>query len=177
MHALTTASTTVSTRLETDLTPASEREIMRELELLFLAFGSDAERVGAKRTVLYIDACRGEPLWAVQKGIRDVRNGLDDGKTTDFLPSTMRLARAVRKESEWARERASRHRKDDPEPPPPTALQRMNADQFKAHLSKRIKSAQTITDGRPDPASVYGPSPAGKVAAETEARRAAKEIN
>ena len=98
----------VSTKLETDLTRASDRQIFSELEPLFLAFGTDAERLGQKRTAVYIDACRGEPVWAIRKGIEALRNGRDDGKTTDFLPSTQRLARAIRKESEWAKDRADK---------------------------------------------------------------------
>lgn len=95
----------VGTRLETDLTPASDRQIFDELEALFLSFGTDAERLGQKRVALYVDACRGEPVWAVRKGIEKVRKGRDDGKTTDFLPSTQRVAREVRGESDWARQR------------------------------------------------------------------------
>lgn len=45
-------------------------------------------------------------------------------------------------------------------------------------LQRRIQAtASPPAYSRPDPASVHGPSPAARVAAETEARRAAKEIN
>ena len=101
----------VGTRLETDLTPATALQIYDELEALFLSFGTDAKRLGEKKVALYVDACRGEPLWAIRKGIRTIRLGFDDGKTTDFIPSTQRVAREVRKESDWARERVSRHQR------------------------------------------------------------------
>lgn len=110
----TRLNTHVGTRLETDLTPATDRQIFDELEALFLAFNTDAERMGTKRVALYIDACRGEPVWAVRKGIASIRNGHDGGKTTDFVPATMRLSRAVRAESGHARamaDRAARARK------------------------------------------------------------------
>ena len=110
----TSANTAVGTRLESDLTPATDRQIFDELEALFLAFNTDAERMGTKRVALYIDACRGEPVWAVRKGIASIRNGHDGGKTTDFVPATMRLSRAVRAQSEHARamaeKRAREHR-------------------------------------------------------------------
>lgn len=101
----------VGTRLETDLTPANALQIFDELEALFLSFGTDADRLGEKKVGLYVDACRGEPLWAIRKGVRNIRLGFDGGKTTDFIPSTQRVAREVRKESEWARERISRHQR------------------------------------------------------------------
>jgi hypothetical protein len=110
-HLTKSPNSAVGTRLDTDLTPASDRQIFDELEALFLSFGTDAERLGQKRVALYVDACRGEPVWAVRKGIEKVRKGRDDGKTTDFLPSTQRVAREVRGESDWARERVSRHQR------------------------------------------------------------------
>lgn len=104
----------VGIKLESDLTPATDRQIFDELEALFLAFNTNAERMGTKRVALYIDACRGEPAWAVRKGIASLRNGHDGGKTTDYVPATMRLSRAVRAESEHARamaeKRAREHR-------------------------------------------------------------------
>lgn len=99
-------------RLESDLTPATDRQIFDELEALFLAFNTDAERMGTKRVALYIDACRGEPVWAVRKGIASLRNGHDGGKTTDFVPATMRLSRAVRAQSEHARAMADKRARE-----------------------------------------------------------------
>jgi len=86
------------------LKPATDAEIFDALEPMFLGFGRDARELGQKRVALYVDAARGEPLWAVKETSRAIATGRAGVKDIARMPHPPEWGDLVRKASQPIRD-------------------------------------------------------------------------